>query len=434
MDLAAFFRRKVCTAIIMDGPLNQLKQLKFMFWIILLSTAILCPGVPLKAQSFKFDGKRTREAINFKRIKNLIVIPVYINEQGPYNFLLDTGVGQMIITDTTFLKILNVKQFKTYKIQGYGLGTEIEAILTRNVSARVGKSAIKNIPTAIFKEDIFDLSSYLGIKIHGILGYYFFNSFIVKINYSTNKLTYYSHHHKTKIKGAKIPLRIINAKPYITAEVGIDSIIKTNVNLLVDNGSSHPLMLEAIGDRPFPVPKHTIKANLGVGINGEINGVMGRIHTLKINEFTFNHILSGFPTYSVERTELEGTARNGSLGAEVLKHFLVTFDYQNEALYLKKSNFFKRKFDHDMSGMEIYMLQQPKDRYFISRIEPGSPAEKVGLSPGDEILSVDFRTIEHYTLNELTELFREHDGKQMLLEVVHKNERRIVLLRLKRRI
>ena len=434
MDLSAILDGKRAHLMIMDGPLNQLNRLKSMLWIGLLSTAVLCSSTAVMAQSFKFDGKRTRETLNFTRIKNLIVIPVYINDQGPYNFLLDTGVGQMIITDTSFLKILNVKQFKTYKIQGYGLGTEIEAILTRNVKARVGKSEIINIPTAIFKEDIFDLSSYLGIKIHGILGYYFFKSFIVRINYSTNKITYYAHDHKNKIKGAKVPLQVINAKPYIKAEVSIDSLTKINVNLLVDNGSSHPLMLEAIHDHPFPLPTHTIKANLGVGINGEINGVMGRIHTLKLNEFTFNQILAGFPVYSEERNELEGIPRNGSLGAEVLKHFLVTFDYENEALYLKKSNFFKRKFDHDMSGMEIYMLRQPKDRYFISRIEPGSPAEQVGLSPGDEILSVDFKTIDHFTLNELTELFRDRDGKQMLLEVVHHQERRIVLLRLKKRI
>lgn len=418
----------------MGWPLNQLKRLKSIFLIVVIILVSIHLSTSASAQSFKLDGQRKKDVIDFLRIKNLIVIPVYINNKGPYNFLLDTGVGQMIITDTAFLKILNVKKFQTYKIQGYGLGKDIEAILTRNITARVGKSEIKNIPAAIFKEDIFDLSSYLGIKIHGILGYYFFKSFAVRINYSSNKITFYAPNTKFKIKGTKIPLRIINAKPYIQAEISVDSLTKTEVTLLVDNGSSHPLMLEAMGDRPFPLPDRTIPANLGVGINGEITGNMGRIYALNLQEFTFKSVLAGFPLYDSQRIDLEGTPRNGSLGAEVLKHFLVTFDYENDALYLKKSNAYQKKFDHDMSGMEIYVLKTPKDHYYISRIEPGSPAETAGLYAGDEILTVDFKGIEHYTLNELTEMFRDRDGRQLLMEVTRKNERKIVLLKLKRRI
>lgn len=418
----------------MDWPFNQIKRLKSIFLSVMMILAAVGIARSSSAQTFKLDGKRKKDVIDFVRIKNLIVIPVYIDDKGPYNFLLDTGVGQMIITDTAFLKTLNIKNFQTYKIQGYGLGKEIEALLTRNITARVGRSEIKNIPAAIFKEDVFDLSSYLGIRIYGILGYYFFKSFSVKINYSSNKITFYAPDTKFKAKGTKIPLQVINGKPYIQAEIQVDSLTKNNVTLLVDNGSSHPLMLESMNNGPFPLPGHRIPANLGVGINGEINGDMGRIYALHIQEFAFNSILAGFPLYDPERIDLEGTPRNGSLGAEVLKHFLVTFDYENGALYLKKSNAFKRKFDHDMSGLEIYMLRQQKNRYYISRIEPGSPAEIAQLSPGDEILSIDFRSMDNYTLNELTELFRDRDGRQMLIEVVHQNERRVVLLKLRRRI
>lgn len=419
---------------ITDWPVNRFKGLKSMLCIVLFS--ILAMHIPILsgAQSFEFDGKRKKDVISFIRIKNLIVIPVFINGKGPYNFLLDTGVGQMIITDTSFLKSLNVKLFKTYKIQGYGLGKEIEAILTRNITANVGKSEIRNIPAAIFKEDIFDLSSYLGMKIHGILGYYFFKSFIVKINYSSNRMTYYAPDTNPRIKGAKIPMQILNAKPYIHAKIRIDSATTTDVHLLVDNGSSHPLLLEAIGDQPFPLPKHTIAANLGVGINGVISGAMGRLPALKLEKFNFNNILAGFPEYSTKRMEIEGTPRNGTLGAEVLKHFVVTFDYQHEVMYLKKSNAFKKKFDHDMSGMEIYTANAPKFKYIIGRIEAGSPAETVGLNEGDEILSVDLKPMGNYTLNDLTEIFRDHDGRQILIEVSRKDERHMVILKLKRRI
>lgn len=396
---------------------------------ILIGIVLACSAA--SAQKFEFEGKRRKDAIDFIQVKNLIIVPLYINEKGPYHFLLDTGVGQMIITDTTFLKTFNIQQYKTVKIQGYGLGEEIEAVLTRELTVKLGNAVIHNIPTAIFREDIFDLSSYLGVQIYGILGYYFFNSFIVKINYDTNRLSYYSTKKELKIKGTKVPIQIVNGKPYLYAAIQLPSVPPISSKLLVDNGSSHPLMLEALENKAFPLPHKTIKANLGVGINGEIIGVMGRISHLTIQNFTFKEVLAGFPEYNEKRNNIEGNDRNGSLGADVLKHFQVTFDYEDGAMYLKKSRNFKKEFEHDMSGMELYTKQ---DRFFIGRIEPGSPADEAKLHTEDEILSLDFKKTQSYTLNELTEMLMVQDGRHVIVEVQRKDVQFVVVMKLKRRI
>lgn len=406
----------------------------------MLQFAVICLAFvfsivfPIHAQQFKLDGGKKRDIIDFIKVKNLIVIPVFINNKGPYNFLLDTGVSQMIITDTTFIDLLHIEKKRIVKIQGYGFGKEIEAILTREINARIGKSTMINIPAAIFKEDIFDLSSYLGLKIYGILGYQFFSSFVVKLNYNADKITFYNPDYNIKKKGSKIPLRIVNGKPYLDAEITTPTLQKIPIELLVDNGSSHPLMLESLKNQAFPLPSITITANLGVGINGQISGHMGRMAFLKIQNFVFKDIISGFPEFKRERTDIEKVPRNGSLGAEVLKHFLVTFDYKNEAIYLKKTPNFSKKFDHDMSGLEIFVKQDPNDRYFISRVEPGSPAEEVGLYEDDEIISIDFKRMEYYNLNDLTELFRDQDGKQLIIEIQRNHIRKMFILKLKRRI
>ncbi|QNK62953.1 aspartyl protease family protein [Pedobacter sp. PAMC26386] len=388
----------------------------------------------LYAQQFEFSGTRQKQTISFTLVKNLIVIPLYINGKGPYNFLLDTGVAQMIITDTTFLKEFDLKNGQTVKVQGYGFGDNIEAILTRNITAKVGKATIKNIPTAIFKKDIFDLSSYLGIKIYGILGYYFFNSFIVRVNYSGNRLTFYTPKAKIEPKGVRIPIQISSGKPYLTTQIETDAMGKINVDLLIDNGSSHPLMMEAIDEKPFPLPSPVIPANLGVGINGIINGSMGRIPKLTLGTYTFDNVLTGFPEFNIERIALEGKSRNGSLGSDILRNFLVTFDYKEEALYLKRNNNHPPIFEHDMSGLEIYVIQGIKDRFYIGRIESGSPGEETGLQSNDEIIGINFNGVLHYTLNDLTELFKEHDGKQILLEILRGSDKHLYLLKLKKRI
>jgi len=419
----------------------QHKWFNMILTIVGLYATCVYNAVPICAQSFEFGGKRKKETIKFTQVKNLIIIPVYINEKGPYNFLLDTGVGQMIITDTTFAKDLSLVNSRTVKVQGYGLGEGIEALLTRNIKARVGHAVINNIPTAVFKNDVFNLSSYLGIKIHGILGYYFFNSFIVRVNYVGQQISFYQHGSVIKHKGIALPMKIVNAKPYIHAVVNMPNLINTNINLLVDNGSSHSLMMESIDNKPIPLPRHTIPANLGVGINGEIKGAMGRVDSLKIHDLKFAAMLAGFPEFSEERNLNDGIQRNGTLGAEILRHFLVTFDYLHELLYLKRRSPYQRKTEHDMSGMEIYIdnetvaeKKQAVEGYYVGRIEKGSPAELSGIQAGDQLRSIDFRSISTYSLNDLTELLKERDGKQLIIELQRKKEMVIVILRLKRRI
>lgn len=385
-------------------------------------------------QKFELDGKRKKYTIAFKTAQNLIIIPVYIDGKGPYNFLLDTGVGQMIITDTTFLKHYQLKKFSTVNVQGYGFGESVEAILTRDVNASVGKARINKIPTAIFTEDVFNLSSYLGIRIYGILGYYFFNSFQVRINYGKNTITMYRPGTAVKVKGERIPIEIRNAKPYIQAEIETQEHGKLKLDMLLDNGSSHPMTLESLNQEAFPIPKHSIAANLGVGINGIISGSVARIDKLKIGTQNFTNVLTGFPAYNKEILQLEGNSRNGSIGADILKHYTVTFDYENEALYLKKIHAGQIKFEHDMAGMEIYMIDNKVRRLYIGRIEPDSPAEKAGLQPDDEILSVDLKNMAYYDLSDLTELFKSQDSRQIILEVLRGKDRYFILLRLKRRI
>lgn len=388
----------------------------------------------IHAQKFEFEGKRKKYTLDFKMVQNLIVIPIYINQKGPYNFLLDTGVAQMIITDTTFLKNYQLEKYQTIKVQGYGFGESIDAILTRDLNVRIGKAKISRIPTAIFTEDIFNLSNYLGVHISGILGYYFFNSFQVKINYNHGTLTFYKPGTLKKIKGTKIPIVLKNAKPYINMSIETPQLGKTDLHMLIDNGSSHAMTLESFKQAPFPLPDSVISANLGVGINGIINGAIGRIDTVHIDGFSFNHVLTGFPTYHKEMSDLEGANRNGSIGADLLKNFTVTFDYGAEVMYLKRAYTHSPKFEHDMAGIEIYTNDKKVKRYFIGRIEQGSPAETAGLQPEDEIIAVDFRDVIAYTLNDLIELFKSRDGRNILLEIRRKSDFHVIVLTLKKRI
>ncbi len=406
---------------------------KLKIYLILLLIQ-LCAACNLHAQQFYFKGNRNKDAISFTLVKNLIIVPLYINNKGPFNFILDTGVYPMIITEPGLADSLGLKRSRTLKIAGLGKGSEIEAFISNDASVSLGKAHMDNIPTAILKEDIFGLSNYLGTKIYGLLGYYFFKSFIVELKYSSKRLLFREPGAGGKIKGERVPIEIIGYKPYVTLSIESPEYGKKEIKALVDNGASHAISLERLDEKPFPVPASSIPANLGVGMSGPIDGNLGRISALNLGSFTLKNVLAAYPKYDDVAAKIFLKDRNGNLGADILSRFNIIFDYEDNSIYLKKGAQFNRPFDHDMSGMELYLQEDKTRHYFVSRVEPGSPADKAGIMIDDEIVFINFTQASTYSLNEINNLFKSADGKTMIVTVYRNKELVVKVFKLKQRI
>lgn len=417
----------------MKYRINQIKP-PFIIFIITLIGLQICFSGDSYAQKFTFPKGMTRDALAFKKVKNLIIIPIYINGKGPFNFLLDTGVDPLIITDVSLIDSLNIKDVRPVKINGVGPGKEISALYSIDPTINVGEATMYNMPTVILKEDVFNLSGYLGVKISGLIGFYFFNSFIVKINYYTDRVSFRLPETKGRIRGEKLDLEILENKPYINTLLTSPNLGEIPVKLIIDCGASHALSLEMFKDNLFPIPTPSIPGNLGVGLSGEISGDISRVNSIKLGTYTIKNVLTNFPNYNEVAAKTKQKGRNGNLGADILKNFHVTFDYGNRAMYLKKNNYFGTPFEHDMSGMEIYVQNDGFQRFIISRIEVGSQADKAGFKVSDEILSVNFKSTESYTLDELTSLLKSDRGRTVLIEIVRNKSILIKLLTLKSRI
>lgn len=386
------------------------------------------------AQRFSFDGKRKSQSISFELVRNLILVPLFINEKGPYQFILDTGVSPLIITDSTILNELNLQKLRQVKISGLGRGTDLDALLSNQISARIGKATIKNIPTAILKEDVLGLSNYVGKRIYGLIGYHFFSSFVTEINYTNRRLKFYLPNISKKIKGQSIPIEILNGKPYTNINIKISDHKSLSIKVVIDNGASHAISLETLNDQPFPLPPHAIPANLGVGLGGPISGNIGRIPALEIGGFILEDVLSSYPIYEDAASKALLSNRNGNLGAEILSRFNITFDYNNDLMYLRRNAGYKRPFNHDMSGIEVYVEEKPVKRYFIGRIEPNSPASEAGLAIGDEILTINFINAGALDLNDFTRYLRSEHGKNLYFSINRFGDLLIKTIKLKKRI
>lgn len=407
-----------------------------MYRIIAILVIILLLTEDTFAQKFEFSGRRKKETLGFRMIKNLIIIQLQINDKGPYNFVLDTGVGLVLISDPKLIDSVSIKNLRNIYITGFGDGEKLSAFITPSVDFRIGNALATNMPAAILKKDIFELSNYVGIPIHGLIGYEFFNSFVVKINFSTSTITIYQPDKAYFPRsGSRIPLSIEERKPYISTRIQLTSGKKIPVKLIIDTGAGHPISLETLDGVPFELPVERIQGNLGVGLSGPIDGYMGRVTSLQLGKYTLEDVIAAFPDYEDAASRVFSINRNGNMGLAVIKRFNVVFDYNRAVMYLKPNTTLKEPFEHDMAGMEIGSAGENYKRLIITRVEPSSAAEKAGLMKGDEILAINFKPVSEMSLSEIDTMFRSRNGRNIVIDVLLKDGKtrdRIILTLTKR--
>jgi len=405
-----------------------IKHYRFAGLLILLCYCSLLAN----AQYFDLEAGRKRVNIPFRDVRDMVVIKLYINGKGPFNFILDTGVGLMLITDPKLVDSINISNKRTLKISGLGQGAAYEAYATSALKVDIPGLVSYDVAATILKTDHFGLSNFAGMPIHGLLGYEFFNNLAVKIDFSdsTISVTRPKDIHIFS-KGSKVPISIEDRKPYIQAKITFPNGTKTTDKLIIDIGAGHPLLLENI-IKNQGLPQKFIAANLGVGLTGPIEGVLSRVKEIDIGKEKIKNVITSFPIDGKETKEF--IKRDGNLGMGILKRFTIVFDYADSALYLKPAALMNAPFEHDMSGIEYYGGGSDFNRIIISRVEPGSPADAIGLEKDDEIVSINFKPVSEMTLDQIDEIFKSQNDRSLMLEIVHDKKFDRVILTLKRRV
>ncbi|PWK72469.1 aspartyl protease [Mucilaginibacter oryzae] len=402
------------------------------WWLAAILT--FCVAGTVRGQYFDLAVNKKKVNIPFRLERNLLIIKLKINNKGPFNFILDTGVGLMIITDPKLVDSLSIPNKRTLKIPGLGEGEDSEAYVSPILNVEIPGLVSYDIAAAILKKDVFNLSGYAGMPVHGLLGYEFFNNMAVKIDFQDSTVTVCRPKDlKPMRRSSKIPMSVEDRKPYISARVVMPGVTPFKTKLVVDLGAGHPVSIERY-IKNYGLPQKFISsANLGIGLNGPINGFISRLEEFDIGKFRVKQVLASFPNDNNNQNNLT-VKRDGNLGAGILKRFTVVFDYPDSVMYLKRASNFDEPFEHDMSGLEYYAAGDNYDRIVISRVEPGSAADEIGLERDDEIIAINFNPVSKMTLQQIDELFKSKDDRSLLLDVYHEKRLDKVVLTLKRRI
>ncbi|MFD1470697.1 aspartyl protease family protein [Hymenobacter caeli] len=415
--------------------------------LLLLVPALARParGQGPDAPPFRLGRARQRRVrVPLRVERNLPVVQVWLNDSGPYNFLLDTGVAVSLLTEAAIADSLHLRHGQDFRVVGAGgEATGLLAYRAPGVRVRLGRpgqeAVAPDMALLVLNADSLDLSGYVGLPIHGILGSELFRSFAVAFGANgAEDLTLTRPAFQRPPRGhrwARVPLAIEGQKPYFIAEVRqAGDAAPRPLKLLLDTGASHALSLETTSDPALRLPAARLPAELGRGLSGPVRGVLGRVATVQLGRYRLPTVLTSFPDAADVHARAD-VFRNGSLGYDVLRRFRVVIDYPHQCLWLHPGPTFREPFEHDMAGLDLFAMGPALRRYRVLRVMPGTPAAAAGLEAGDELLTIGLAPVGVFTLTQLSRLLRSADGTVVHLVLRRPSgELRAARLRLQRRI
>lgn len=368
---------------------------------------------------FFLDGDKKSTRIPFAFHSNLIIVPVQINGSDTLHFILDTGVSTTLITDPKALATQNLRLTRPVVLAGAGEGENVTAhvVLDNALSMNRMKANHQNI--LMLDEDFLNLSQYVGVPVHGIFGYEVFNNFVVTIDFMRKELILEKpdHFKYRKWKGERYPITIEDTKPITEAVALFADGREHPIRVIIDTGAGHALLLDQTADNKIQLPEKVIHTQLGRGLNGVINGSLGRISRIKFGRFELDNIVASFPDSASFGSKLpDRYERQGNVGCELLRRFRVTMNYHEGYMVLKPiKRRLRETFEHDMSGLEIKAMGNGYKNYFVNAVGNDSPAKRAGLAEGDQILFINDYSATELSVSEIYKMLQRGDGKAVEL-------------------
>ena len=397
------------------------------------------------AQALKADGlfhleapRRQKAVVPMILQRNLLVVSLRLNGCGPYNFLLDTGVGTSLLTSSSLADSLGLRHGEQYRVIGAGgVNTGLLAYQTDSVRVTMPGVVAPRMTWLVLADNLLDLSGFVGMRIHGILGSELFRSFVVTLHIEEGRLILQDPATYAAPKGRKwssLPLSLEKNKAYITVPVQVSDSLTLPLKLVLDTGASHALSLELSSDERLHGPEQRLPADLGRGLGGIVRGYLGRVPVLQLGRYTMRSVLTSYP----DAADVHGrtdVSRNGNIGYELLKRFSTVIDYPHHRLLLRPNGHYREPFEHDMCGIDLLATGPNFRRYLIIRVMPDSPAALAGLQADEELLSINFQAVSEYSLTELSRIMHSQDGRTLLMVLRRPDgELHTTMVRLKRQI
>lgn len=296
------------------------------------------------------------------------------------NFILDTGSGGISLDSTTasYFGIQPTPSDRTIR----GIGGIKKVSFLYNQELHFPGLSVDSLNFHVNDYDM--LTSVYGERIDGIIGYSVLSRYILKINFDSSYLEFWSKGSMKYPRGGFLLRPFITTLPIQPARVRDERAV--NARFLFDMGAGLNLMLstEFIKDSALLHHKRKFYTKQAEGLGGKIDMQMTVIKEVKLGPYKFRSV----PIYIFD-DEYNITSYpylGGLIGNDLLRRFNIILNYERRDFYLVPNKHYADPFDYSYSGIELYLIN---GEVMIGDVAKGSPAEKAGLLEGDIVVAID---------------------------------------------
>ena len=258
----------------------------------------------------------------------LILLPVSVNGQGPFEFILDTGAGTSLLSPELAqkigAKIIGAKE-------GQSAGGKVSVSLAKVDSLAVGETRRDDVDVGIV--DLSHIGKTIGAKIDGDLGYNFFDRFQITIDYSNCEIRFDDPkgvEYFGAAARAEMPLRLANpAKPLILVDTYLNG--RGPFQFAIDTGTSTtaiaPELAKQLGVAGSPIGPATTGGS-------HIDVTAASLQSFAIGRAKVDNMAVVVADFFTVLSQAVGAKLDGIVGYNFLRNYKVVIDYPNEILRL----------------------------------------------------------------------------------------------------
>lgn len=258
----------------------------------------------------------------------LILLPVNVNERGPFDFILDTGAGTSLLS-SDLAKQLDVKIVGSK--EGQSAGGKVSVSLAKVDSLAVGETKLQDVDVGIV--DLSQIARTVGAKIEGDLGYNFLKHFRVTINYRDSELRLEDPKRvESFARGTQteVAIRLANpAKPLILVDVHANG--RGPFQFAIDTGTSTTAIAPELANQ-----LGVVTSPVGAGTTGgaPVDFHAGSLRSFQLGGAKIENMDVVVADFFTMLNAAIGARLDGIVGYNFLRNYKVVIDYPGESLAL----------------------------------------------------------------------------------------------------
>jgi predicted aspartyl protease len=264
--------------------------------------------------------------VRFRQSLNLIFANVIVNGKGPYDFAIDTGATQTVISEKLAAE-LGLQPITSTMVFGIGGAGKVETKIYKMKELTVGDVKIRNTPVGTFNDPLISQLA------DGILGTSVLSDFLITVNYPAGQLELTRKRTPGAPSTEVLPVWFFSNLLLLPLDVN-----GKRGNFIVDTGAVTTVVSHGMAEQ-LGITESTPGARIDLGIAG-VGGFEGVV--LKVPDVTFKTAKNAEEFPQVVAIDLKhiskmiGTEVAGVVGYDFFSDYKLTLDYYAGEVRLTK--------------------------------------------------------------------------------------------------